>query len=204
MSKQKVVIIEDYEIVLRSYEEIVGNSDDFEVVGTYTNCEDALMEIEQKAPDYVLIDITLPGIDGIEGVKRIKELLNKVSIIVVTVHENSKFVFQALCNGAVGYLTKTSGEDQLLNALYQARDGGAPMSIAIARMVVDSFKEKKIKELTERENDVLSLLSEGKSYASIAEAIHLSVNTIKYHVRNIYEKLHVTNKADAIKYFRER
>ncbi len=204
MSKQKVVIIEDYEVVLQSYAEIVNSSPDFEVVGTYKSCESALLEIEQKIPDFVLIDITLPGIDGIEGIKRIKALLKEVSIIVVTVHENSKYVFQALCSGAVGYLTKTTGENQLLYALCQARDGGAPMSIAIARMVVDSFKEKKIDELTDRENNVLLLLSEGKSYASIAETVHLSVNTIKYHVRNIYEKLHVTNKEDAIRFLKER
>lgn len=198
MEVKTVVLIEDYKIVLQSYTKIINNSDNFTVVGGFTNCEDALMEIENLSPDFILIDITLPGMSGIQGIKQIKAILPKVTIIVVTVHENSKYVFDALCFGAVGYLTKSSGEERLLQALYQANEGGAPMSINIARMVVESFQEKKFDQLTERENEVLTLLAEGKSYASIGEALYLSLNTIKYHLRNIYEKLHVTNKEEAI------
>ncbi|MDY8135156.1 response regulator transcription factor [Aquimarina sp. 2201CG5-10] len=201
---KKVVLIEDYEIVLRSYTEIINNTEDFEVVGAYISCEDAFKEIELLNPDFVLIDITLPGMSGIEGIKHIKHKLPDTSIIVVSVHENSKYVFDALCAGAVGYLTKSSGQEKLLQALYQAKDGGAPMSINIARMVVESFQEKKFDELTERENKVLILLAEGKSYANIGEDLNVSHNTIKYHVRNIYEKLHVTSKAEAIKLLKKK
>ncbi|WP_299435483.1 response regulator transcription factor [uncultured Aquimarina sp.] len=196
---KKVVLIEDYEIVLQSYTKIINNSDDFTVIGAFTNCEDALSKIEALCPDFIMIDITLPGMTGIEGIKEIKMILPEVAIIVVTVHENSKYVFDALCSGAVGYLTKSSGEERLLQALYQANDGGAPMSINIARMVVESFREKKFDQLTDRENEVLTLLAEGKSYAGIGEDLKVSLNTIKYHVRNIYEKLHVTSKEEAIK-----
>ncbi len=198
METKKVVLIEDYEIVLRSYTKIINSAEDFEVVGAFTNCEDALENIISLAPDFVMIDITLPGMSGIEGIKHIKSKLPKVAMIVVSVHENSKYVFQALCAGAVGYLTKSSGEEKLLRALYQAKEGGAPMSINIARMVVESFQEQKFDELTERENNVLTLLAEGKSYASIGEELYVSLNTIKYHVRNIYEKLHISTKAEAI------
>ncbi|CAL2076311.1 Response regulator transcription factor [Tenacibaculum sp. 190524A02b] len=196
-----VIIIEDYNIILESYKKIINNSNDFKVIGTYTSCEDALKEICYLKPKYIIIDITLPGMNGIEGIRHIQSKLSNVSIIVVTVHENSKYVFEALCAGAVGYLTKTSGTKELVQALYQIKNGGAPMSINIARMVVESFQEKKFKELTSRENRVLTLLSEGKSYASIGHKLHLSVNTIKYHIRNIYEKLHVKNKAEAIELF---
>ncbi len=201
---KKVVLIEDYEIVLQSYSKIIDDSDDFEVVGGFMNCEDAIKEIKNLSPEFILIDITLPGMSGIEGIKQIKMILPSVTIIVVTVHENSKYVFEALCAGAVGYLTKSSGEEKLLKALYQANYGGAPMSINIARMVVESFQEKKLEELTERENKVLTLLSEGKSYANIGEELNVSLNTIKYHVRNIYEKLHVSNKSEAIKFFKNK
>ncbi len=198
METKKVVLIEDYEIVLQSYVKIINTAKDFEVIGAFTNCEDALENIDFLAPDFVMIDITLPGISGIEGIKCIKAKLPKVVIIVVSVHENSKYVFEALCAGAVGYLTKSSGQEKILGALYQAKEGGAPMSINIARMVVESFQEEKFDELTERENNVLTLLAEGKSYASIGEELYVSLNTIKYHVRNIYEKLHISSKAEAI------
>jgi len=201
---KNVVLIEDYEIVLQSYTKIINDSDNFVVIGGFTNCEDALAEIKTLSPDFVMIDITLPGMNGIEGIKAIKKILPEIAIIVVTVHENSKYVFDALCAGAVGYLTKSSGEERLLQALYQAKDGGAPMSINIARLVVESFQEKKFDQLTDRENKVLTLLAEGKSYASIGEDLNVSLNTIKYHVRNIYEKLHVTNKEDAIKLLKEK
>ncbi len=202
--KKKVVLIEDYEIVLQSYTQIINDSDDFQVVAGYTNCEDALKEISRLQPEFILIDINLPGMNGIEGVKHIKAILPNVSIIVVTVHENSKYVFKALCEGAVGYLTKSSGEEKLLPALYQVSQGGAPMSIKIARMVVDSFQSKKFDELTERENEVLTLLAEGKSYTSIGEHLFLSRNTIKYHIRRIYEKLHVNSKEEAIQLLKKK
>lgn len=198
------MLIEDYEIVLQSYVKIINNSEDFTVVGAFSNCEDALAEIEALSPDFVMIDITLPGMNGIEGIKQIKEIRSQIAIIVVTVHENSKYVFDALCAGAVGYLTKSSGEERILHALYQAKDGGAPMSINIARMVVESFQEKKFEQLTTRENNVLMRLAEGRSYAGVGEDLHVSLNTIKYHVRNIYEKLHVTSKEEAIRLLKKK
>ncbi len=201
---KKIIIIEDYDVILQSYKKMINDCPDFIVVGAYHNCEDALLEIQKKAPDYVITDITLPGMNGIEGIRHIKSKLPKASIVVVTVHENSQYVFDALCAGAIGYLTKSSGKEELLESLYQAKKGGAPMSINIARMVVESFQEKKLKELSARENNVITLLSEGKSYAVIGEELNVSLNTIKYHIRNIYEKLHVKNKVEAIKLFKSK
>ena len=158
-------------------------------------------QLEELAPDVVFMDINLPGMNGIEGIKIIRKQFPEIAIIVVTVNEESNYVFEALCAGAVGYITKVSGKQKILEALEQLDQGGAPMSIKIARMVVESFQEKKLNELSDRENEVLTLLAKGKSYASIGDALNVSVNTIKTHVRNIYEKLHVTSKEEVIKVY---
>ena len=202
--KKTVVLIEDYALVLESFTKIINLTKDFEVIEGFTNCEEALEQIDKLNPDFVLMDITLPGMSGIEGIKRIKTILPSVTIIVVSVHENSKFVFEALCAGAVGYVTKSSGQEKLIEALYQAKMGGAPMSINIARMVVESFQKQYFNDLTDKENEVLNLLSEGKSYASIGENLNVSINTIKFHVRNIYEKLHVSNKNELINLLKKK
>ena len=203
--RSRVVIIEDYQVLLESYKQIIEGSKEFSVAGTFTNCEDFLLQIDKLRPDFVLVDIALPGMSGIEGIRHIKSKLGEeVAIMVVTVHENSKYVFEALCAGAVGYLTKSSGEKRLLSALHQLKSGGAPMSVNIARMVVESFQQRKFDELTERENRVLALLANGESYASIAESLFVSLNTIKYHVRNIYEKLHISSKKEAMELFQLR
>lgn len=194
----KVVLIEDYEILRNSLKEIINQEEGYEVVADFESYELALPKIKSINPEIVLTDITLPGIDGIEGIKQLKQLLPHVAVIVVSVHENSQYVFDALCAGAVGYLTKNSGKQKVIEALNQLRLGGAPMSVNIARMVVESFQKKSHNDLTQRENEVLDLLSKGKSYASIADELFLSVNTIKTHVKNIYEKLQVSSKEELI------
>lgn len=194
----KVVLIEDYEILRNSLKEIVNQEEGYEVVGDFESYETALPMIKELAPDILLTDITLPGINGIEGIKQVKQILPQTAIIVVSIHENSQYVFDALCAGAVGYLTKNSGKQKVVEALNQLKLGGAPMSVNIARMVVESFQQKRHNDLTQRENEVLNLLSQGKSYASIADALCLSVNTIKTHVKNIYEKLQVSSKEELI------
>ena len=202
--KKTVVLIEDYALVLESFTKIINLTKDFEVIEGFTNCEEALERIDKLNPDFILMDITLPGMSGIEGIKRIKTILPSVTIIVVSVHENSKFVFEALCAGAVGYVTKSSGQEKLIEALYQAKMGGAPMSINIARMVVESFQKQYFNDLTDKENEVLNLLSEGKSYASIGDNLNVSINTIKFHVRNIYEKLHVSSKNELMNLLKKK
>lgn len=192
----KVVLIEDYEILRSSLVEIINQENDYEVVGDFESYEDALPKIKKLNPDIVFTDITLPGINGIEGTKQLKQLLPNVAIIVISVHENSQYVFDALCAGAVGYLTKNSGKQKVIEALQQLKAGGAPMSVNIARMVVESFQKKSHNDLSQRENEVLDLLSKGRSYASIADELCLSINTIKTHVKNIYEKLQVSSREE--------
>lgn len=196
MDKTNVVIIEDYNVIRETFVKIINSTPDFNVMVDFESCEDALAYPFQEEPDLLLMDIQLPGMNGIEGIKLIKNRFPQLIISVVSVHENSKYVFEALSAGAVGYLTKTSNRDELISALHQMKSGGAPMSISIARMVVESFHQKPVEELTVKENGVLNLLARGKSYATIAKEMNVSLNTIKFHIRNIYEKLHVTNKSE--------
>jgi len=198
---KRILLIEDYELVRKTYKEIINSTENFKVVGDFESCELAIPKLEELAPDVVFMDINLPGMNGIDGIKIIRKQFPEIAIIVVTVNEESNYVFEALCAGAVGYITKVSGKQKIIEALEQLNLGGAPMSVKIARMVVESFQEKKLNELSDRENEVLTLLTKGKSYASIGEDLNVSVNTIKTHVRNIYEKLHVTSKNEVIKIY---
>lgn len=195
----KVVIVEDNVPLSDAFKEIINDSEDFKVVDAYTSCEDAIKYLKQDQPNIILMDIELPGMSGVEGTKTIKSLSPDVIIIVVTVYENSEVVFDALCAGASGYLTKNISSSRLIEAMKEAILGGAPMSIRIARMVVQSFRKANNSNLSDREIEVLKLLASGKSYQSIGDELFISRNTIKFHIKNIYEKLQVQNKEQAIK-----
>jgi DNA-binding NarL/FixJ family response regulator len=195
----KIVIIEDNDQIREAFTLLLNLRDDFSVVNSYSNCEDAIKNIEDDAPHIILMDIDLPGMSGIEGTKIIKKKLPAANIIIITVFENGKTVFEALCAGATGYLTKNSDKDRLMSAIDEVIKGGAPMSSKIARLVVQSFQKNMNSPLTSRETEILSQIAEGKSYTNIADAIFISKETVKYHIKNIYIKLQVNNKADAIK-----
>ena len=159
----KVVIIEDNIPLGEGFAEVINKTKKFEVKNVYTNCEDAIVNVENDAADIYLMDIDLPGMNGVEGTKIIKSINSKVNILMVTVHENSNTVFDALCAGATGYLTKNLMPEELIDALKETIEGGAPMSIKIAKMVVSSFQKRPSKiELSTREKEVLILLSKGK------------------------------------------
>ena len=143
-------------------------------------------------------DIELPGISGIEGVKKIKELYPKTDIIMLTVHEDLSLVFQALTAGACGYLDKSASEEKIIESIKEISDGGAPMSYKIAKLVVSSFQKKPESVLTKREFDVLDQLCKGQSYKEIAYKLFISVGTVRHHIKNIYFKLHVHSKSEAV------
>lgn len=197
-NKHKVVIIEDNEPLNEVFCEVINNSDDFKVVGSYLDAENALFFFKDDLPEIVLMDVELPNMDGIQCTKEIKKISPKTIIIMVTVFENSETVFEALCAGASGYLTKNATSEKLLNAIIEAIQGGAPMSNNIAKMVVQSFQKAPESILTDRETEVLTLLSQGSSYKSVANKLDVSTNTVKYHIKNIYDKLQVHSKEDAI------
>lgn len=197
--KHKVVIVEDNIPLSEAFKEVIDATELFQVTSVYDNCEEAIERITYDNATIFLMDIDLPGINGVEGAKRIKQLRPKSNIIMVTVHENSDTVFEALCAGASGYLTKNLNPEDLVDALEEAIAGGAPMSIKIAKMVVSSFQKKPSKiELSKREKEVLILLADGNSYDNIADKLFISKNTIKFHLKNIYIKLQVNSNIEAV------
>ena len=194
----RVSIVEDDHLIREAFATLIGAMDDFDVVSTYSNAEDAIQQVETLRPDVVLMDIELPGMNGIEGITRIKKIRPKTQIIVVTVYENDDLVFKALCEGAGGYLTKNMRPERLIDAIREVMEGGAPMSTNIARMVVSSFQKNHNSPLTTRETEVLELLAQGKSYSGIAQQLYVDKETIRTHIKNIYWKLEVHSKAEAI------
>ncbi len=197
-SPYRIMIVEDNFDVREAFATLINTDERYQVVNSYEDAESALHNLVQDRPDIILMDIDLPGINGIEACRKIKQIFPQVSIIIITVFENSPRVYEALCVGATGYLTKNTNYSDLLRALNEVIEGGAPMSANIARMVVNSFHKNIKTPLTERETEVLLKLSDGKSYKSIAELLDVSMATVKFHIRNIYIKLQVSNKEDAI------
>ena len=194
-----IVIIEDNLPLAEAYAEIINNSEKFRVSRIFKSVEKLEENIEDLNADIFLMDITLSGINGVEGTRIIKKKLPNTLVIIVTVHENSRIVFDALCAGATGYLTKNLDPEELINALEESIIGGAPMSIKIAKMVVSSFQSKPSKiKLTKKEKNVLQLLADGNTYNNIANQLEISKNTVKFHLKNIYIKLQVNSNVEAV------
>lgn len=194
----KVSVIEDDKLIRESLRDFISESEGFELKGNYENCENAIKDIVLNRPDVILMDIQLPGMSGIEGVKIIKDKYPGIDIIMLTVHEDLSMVFQALTAGACGYLDKSASEEKILDSVKEIYEGGAPMSYKIAKLVVSSFQKKTETELTQREFDVLDLLCKGHSYKEIAYLLFITVGTVRHHIKNIYYKLHVHSKSEAV------
>ncbi|MDZ4714084.1 MAG: response regulator transcription factor [Cytophagales bacterium] len=197
-SKKRILIVEDDAEIRNSFVLIVNSSEKFAVVNAYGNCEDAIKHLNHDKPDYVLMDIELPGMNGIQGTRVIKDKSPASEIIMVTVYEDNELVFEALKAGATGYITKSSNHLELLSALEEISKGGAPMSSKIARLVIDNFHINPNSPLTKRETEILSLISEGKTYTQISEQLFISKETSKTHIKNIYAKLQVNSKSQAL------
>ena len=193
-----VLIVEDDQEIRNSFTLIVNSSQKFMVVNAYSNCEETINGLHRDKPEIILMDIELPGMNGIQGAKIIKDKSPHTDIIMVTVYEDSDLVFEALKAGASGYITKSANYLELLNALDEIVKGGAPMSSRIARMVIDNFHVNPNSPLTKRETEILSLIAEGKTYTQISEELFISKETSKTHIKNIYAKLQVKSKSEAI------
>lgn len=170
------------------------------VIASFDNCEDAFESGELLKSDLILLDIELPGMHGTEGVKVIRERYQDVIVLMVTVHDDNEMIFKALKNGAHGYLLKKVSPPELIESIKIAVDGGSPMSPNIARKVISSFhkpEDKKV-HLSETETAILNELAEGKSYKAISENVFLSVDGVRYHIRNIYKKLEAKNSTEAV------
>src|SRR5688500_9132925 len=196
--KKRVMIVEDDQEIRNSFSLIVNSSQKFTVVSAVGSCEDAIAALHRDKPEIVLMDIELPGMNGIQGSKIIKDKSPHTDIIMVTVYEDSDLVFEALKAGASGYITKSANYMELLAALDEITKGGAPMSSKIARLVIDNFHINPNSPLTKRETEILQLISEGKTYTQISEQLFISKETSKTHIKNIYSKLQVNSKSEAI------
>jgi len=198
--RRDVAIVEDNDALREGYAFMIHGFDEFQIVGTYSTCEEAIKNLPSIKPHIVLMDIEIRGgMNGIEGTRILKEKLPGTEFIIVTVFEDSEFVFEALKAGATGYVTKGANHTELLNALKEVVKGGAPMSGKIAKMVLSCFYINRDSPLSKRETQVLQMLSVGKTYSQISEELFISKDTTKTHIRNIYEKLQVNDKAGAIK-----
>lgn len=197
--RKRVAIIEDNTAIRNGFVNVLLEVGEYEVVGQYGNCEDALENLQKDLPDIVLMDIELPGINGIEGTALIKKQLPRCMVLIITVFEDSEKVFKSLCAGAGGYIIKNSNTRSIIQTIDEALAGGAPMSLSIAKMVVNSFSFQHESPLSERETEVLQSIAEGKSYSKIALDLFISKETVRTHIKNIYRKLEVNSKADAIK-----
>lgn len=196
--KKRVLIVEDDQEIRNSFSLIVNSSQKFMVVNSYGNCEDAISNLNRDKPEIVLMDVELPGMNGIQGARHIREKHPSTEVVMVTVYEDSELVFEALKAGASGYITKSANYLELLTALEEITKGGAPMSSRIARMVIDNFHVNPNSPLTKRETEILQLISEGKTYTQISEELFISKETAKTHIKNIYSKLQVNSKSEAI------
>ncbi|MFA7419654.1 MAG: response regulator transcription factor [Melioribacteraceae bacterium] len=198
----RITIIEDNAFARTAWESTLSTEEDFVVLGTFGSCEEALESEELKKSDIILLDINLPGITGIKGAEIISGCHSKPLIIMISIQDDDKSIFGSLQAGAVGYLHKSVSPEELIESIRIAIKGGSPMTPQIARRVLKSFHKFKPRyeedNLTEKERTILNLLSEGKSYKKIAEEMFLSVDGVKYHIRSIYEKLHVHSRAEAV------
>jgi len=194
----KVAIVEDDSEIRQLLSLIINGSPGFECKHTYSNCEDALENIPKNLPDVVLMDIDLPKLSGIEGVIILKDKLPQVDFIMLTIKEDDDSVFKSICAGATGYLTKDIPPTNLLNSIKDAVNGGSPMSANIARKVISSFHKSTESPLSNRETEVLKRLCDGENYKTIADALFVSGNTIRAHIKNIYKKLQVNSRAEAV------
>jgi len=199
-----VAIIEDDAVIRDAYAFLIGNTEGYTICGTYPSFEDAAKKITKDDPDVILLDVELPGVSGIEALPKLKKLLPETHILILTVYEQEALIFRALGNGAAGYLTKNTPHEKIMDAIKEVMDGGGPMSAHIARMVINSFKRSEQSPLTKRETEILEQIATGKSRKRVAEELFIDLETVKSHVKNIYFKLDVHSKADAIKLAREQ
>lgn len=199
----RVVLVEDDPAVREGLQLLVGASPSCRCVAAFSCAEDALAGLSQAAADVVLMDINLPGISGIECIKRLKSTIPRIQIMMLTVFEDHDRIFESLAAGANGYLLKQTPPGKLLEAIIELHAGGSPMSTQIARKVVQVFQKAPqppgpIAVLTSREKEIVALLGKGFLYKEIADQLGLSVETIRTHIHNIYEKLHVRSRTEAV------
>ncbi len=199
----RVVVIEDNTILRQTLEQLFNRSQGMICTGTAGNLNNIVSDLRKATPDIILMDIGLPGINGIEGVRTVKQNFENIQVLMFTVFEDDDKIFDAIRAGASGYLLKKTPPEQILEAVQQLYEGGAPMSPSIARKVIQAFQSTATApleqyQLTAREKEILNGLVDGLSYKKIGEKYFVSIHTVRSHICNIYEKLHVNSKSQAV------
>jgi DNA-binding NarL/FixJ family response regulator len=198
-----LAIVEDLDEVREGLSQFISLSPEFKVLDTFKTAEEALFDLPKICPDIVIMDISLPGLNGIDCIKQVKTKIPRTQFMMFTVYENDEKVFEALKAGASGYLLKNTGLVHMIESLKELYQGGSPMSSNIARKLVTVFREQQkestpVQLLSNRENEILQLLAKGLLYKEIADTLTISTGTVRQHIHKIYEKLHVQNRTEAI------
>ncbi|MEO6683851.1 MAG: response regulator transcription factor [Ginsengibacter sp.] len=199
-----VSIVEDFPDIREGLEEIFKHSDEFLLLSSYENAEDAVKDLPVANPDIVIMDINLPGMNGIECIKKVKLICPKMQFMMFTIYENHEHVLEALSAGASGYLLKNTPSQKIKESVTELYEGGSPMNSHIARKLVATFQQKPGSDtqrefnISNREQEILQLLAKGYLYKEIALQCGISTGTVKQHIHKIYEKLHVQNRTEAL------
>ena len=199
----KLLLYEDNPQLREGLTMLIDGSEGFSVLAAYKNCNNVAAEVEAWKPDVILMDIDMPGTNGIEGLKLIREKNDDVKVLMLTVFDDNRNVFEALKNGANGYVLKKTPPAKLLEFITEAASGGAPMTASIATQVLKMFSQVNAPtsedyNLSDREKEVLQLLVDGYSYKMIASQMFIAIDTVRSHIKKIYEKLHVNSKSEAV------
>jgi DNA-binding NarL/FixJ family response regulator len=200
----KVAIFEDNNNMREGLFQLINGSQGFTCTGAFPNCDDLVKRIKSASPDVIVMDIEMPGISGIEGVKLVKENFPEMKILMETIFDDDKKIFDSICAGAEGYILKNTAPVEILSAIKEIYEGGSPMTPTIANRVLKMIKtqrasdSKNIFNLTDREKEILSCLVEGMSYKLIADECTISIDTVNVHIKNIYKKLQVHSKSEAV------
>ena len=206
----KLLIYEDNPQLREGLTMLIDGSEGFQVLGAFKNCSNVAYEVDAYKPDVILMDIDMPGVNGLEGLKIIRKQNQQVSVLMLTVFDDNKNIFEALLNGANGYILKKTPPVKLLEYIQEASTGGAPMTASVATQVLKMFSQINLPadndyHLSEREKQVLQLLVKGYSYKMIAAEMFIAMDTVRSHIKKIYEKLHVNSKSEAVaKAFRDK
>lgn len=204
MEQVQVMVFDDEELTREMLKDLINSSKQFICTGAYKDARDLIRKIKSAPPALVLMDIEMPGINGIDAVRMIHADFPDIRVVMQTVHDEDEQIFQSICAGACGYLLKGATGDKIIQAMNDAMNGGAPFSPGVAQRILEQFRKQSpaytpvITTLTVRETEILQGMSEGLSNKQIADKCFISSNTVKFHIRNIYEKLHVHSKGAAV------
>ena len=199
----RILFFEDNPDFVDSLSELINQAEDMMLLAHYNNCKNAVRNVQYHQPDVILMDIDMPVENGLAGLRNIRSSGNEVTILMLTVFDDNDRVFQAISHGASGYILKRTPPEKILEAIREAHTGGAPMTPSVAKQVLKLFsqpfqKSEDLQTLTAREHDVLSFLVRGYSYKMAAGEMNVGIETIRYHIKNIYIKLHVNSKSEAV------